>query len=126
MRSDRESAARFSFLLSIPAITLAGLYKLYTVLKTTHLGGEAVPYLLGAIISGVVAYVVIRWLLGYLGEENHTTTPFIIYRIVLGIVILVLVKVHYVDADAGAKDVEPPAKSAAILTVPMPMHLASR
>ncbi|MEO7717238.1 MAG: undecaprenyl-diphosphatase UppP [Capsulimonas sp.] len=123
---DRESAARFSFLLSIPAITLAGVYKLYKVVHHTHLGHAAVPYLIGAIVSGVLAYIVIRWLLGYLGKENHTTTPFIIYRIVLGIVILVLVKVGYVNPEAGAKDVDPPAKSAAQITIPMPAHLASR
>ena len=43
---DRESAARFSFLLGIPAITAAGLYKLYKVLKETHLGPSVGPYLL--------------------------------------------------------------------------------
>ncbi|BDI29359.1 undecaprenyl-diphosphatase [Capsulimonas corticalis] len=124
---DRESAARFSFLLSIPAITLAGLYKLYKVVHHTHLGHAAVPYLLGAIVAGVVAYVVVRWLLGYLGEENHTTTPFILYRIMLGIAILVLVQIGYVDANAGAKPLEPAAQGAsARLDIPMPTHLASR
>lgn len=87
---DRESAARFSFLLSIPAITAAGLYKLYKVLKTTHLGAEAGPYILGAIVAGAFAYVVVRWFLGYMKE--HNTGIFIAYRIALGILLLVLLK----------------------------------
>ena len=90
----REDAARFSFLLSIPAITLAGLYKLA---KTLHQagGGAALtavagPYLFGALVAGLVAYVVIKLFLGYLENERNTTMPFIIYRIVLGIGLLVL------------------------------------
>lgn len=87
----REDAARFSFLLSIPAITLAGLFKLSEALHPGTLGPVAGPYLFGAVVAGVVAYVVVRWLLGYLGDEKHTTMPFIIYRILLGIALLFLV-----------------------------------
>lgn len=83
----RESAARFSFLLSIPAITAAGLYKLFKVLKVSHgLGGEAVPYLLSAVVAGVVAYAVVNWFLKFMKE--HATTSFIIYRIVLGLALI--------------------------------------
>ena len=88
---DRESAARFSFLLGIPAITAAGLYKLYKVLKVTHLGAAVGPYLLATLVAGVFAYVVIRWFLGYMKE--HNTGIFIVYRIVLGIAILGLVNI---------------------------------
>lgn len=112
---QREEAARFSFLLSVPAITLAGLYKL---LKTVFPGtfGESAaanaglaahaatpplsavvgPYLLAAGIAGVFAYVVVRWLLGYLSDEKHSTMPFIIYRIVLGVALIVLAQLHLV------------------------------
>ena len=92
----RAAAIRFSFLLSIPAITLAGLYKLAKVLHATHLGPAAGPYLFSAFVAGVFAYVVVRWLLKYLGEENHSMMPFIIYRIVLGVALLVLVHVGFV------------------------------
>ncbi len=85
---DRESAARFSFLLSIPAITLAGLYKGFKVLRQTHLGSEAGPYLLAAVVAGVFAYAVVRWFLGYMKE--HNTSLFIAYRIALGIALLFL------------------------------------
>ncbi len=103
----REAAARFSFLLSIPAITAAGLYKLYKVLKTTHLGGEAGPYLLAALVAGVFAYVVIRWFLGYMKE--HNTGVFIIYRILLGIALLVLL--HW-GLLKDSHQAEPPTQAA--------------
>lgn len=93
---DRDSAIRFSFLLSIPAITLAGLYKMVKVLHHTHLGGAAGPYLFSALVAGLVAYGVVRWLLGYLGNEKNTTLPFIVYRIVLGLALLWLVHVGFV------------------------------
>lgn len=92
----REAAIRFSFLLSIPAITLAGLYKLAKVLHKTHLGPEAAPYVFSAVVAGVFAYIVVRWLMKYLGEENHSMMPFIIYRIVLGIALLFLLHIGFV------------------------------
>jgi undecaprenyl-diphosphatase len=96
----REAAIRFSFLLSIPAITLAGLYKLIKVLHATHLGPAAGPYLFSAFVAGIFAYIVVRWLLKYLGEENHSMMPFIIYRIALGIALLFLVHVGIVIPQA--------------------------
>ena len=92
----REAAIRFSFLLSIPAITLAGLYKLLKVLRSTHLGAEAGPYLFSALVAGGIAYVVVRWLLGYLGDDKHSTMPFIVYRVLLGIALLFLVHIGFV------------------------------
>lgn len=96
LNMTREAAIRFSFLLSIPAITLAGLYKLVKVLRHSHLGAEAGPYLFSSIVAGGVAYVVVRWLLGYLGEDKHSTVPFVIYRIVLGLALLYLVHIGFV------------------------------
>ncbi len=105
---DREEAARFSFLLSVPAITLAGLYELAGTLFPQYLGDPAKgggaahlsppdlshvigPYLFAAAVAGVFAYVVVRWLLGYLSDEKHSTLPFIVYRIVLGLALILLV-----------------------------------
>jgi len=107
---EREEAARFSFLLSIPAITLAGVYKLLKTLlpqyfgEATHAAGVAAvkavspdlsavagPYLFAAVVAGIFAFIVVRWLLGYLSDEKHSTMPFIIYRIVLGITLIYLV-----------------------------------
>lgn len=100
---DHESAARFSFLLSIPAITLAGLYELFKVLKQTHLGAEAGPYLVSAIVAGVFAYVVVRWFLDYM--KHHRTDIFIAYRIALGLVLLYLLHsghLHQLKAEDAA------------------------
>lgn len=85
---DRESAARFSFLLSIPFITAAGIYKLVKVIRASQLSAEIGSYLLAAVVAGVFAYVVVKWFLGYMKE--HNTAVFIVYRIVLGVAILVL------------------------------------
>ena len=99
---DRESAARFSFLLSIPAITAAGLYKLIKVMKGSGIGSDIGPYLIGAIVAGLFAYVVVRWFLGYMKE--HSTSGFIIYRIVLGIALLGLVATHKISDEAPKKE----------------------
>jgi len=107
---EREEAARFSFLLSVPAITLAGLYKLGKTLFPKALGDTASahaaivphvatptlsevagPYIFAAVVAGIFAYLVVRLLLGYLSNEKNSTLPFIIYRIVLGIALLFLV-----------------------------------
>ena len=111
---DREDAARFSFLLSIPAITLAGLYKLGKTLFPQYLGDAAKagapppsppdlshvagPYLFATLVAGILAYVVVRSLMGYLSDEKNSTMPFIVYRIVLGLALIGLVQAHVLPA----------------------------
>lgn len=83
----RETAARFSFLLSIPAITASGLLELREAIhilpKETFL-----PLLVGTIVSGIVGYASIWFLLRFL--RKHSLGIFIGYRLVVGIAILVL------------------------------------
>jgi undecaprenyl-diphosphatase len=77
----REAAARFSFLLSIPAVMASGLFELYQVRH--HLGNIGVGYLIvSTIVSAIVGYATISFLLKYL--QKHTTYLFIFYRILLG------------------------------------------
>ena len=114
---DRESAARFSFLLSIPAITAAGLYKLLKVFKGAGLGSDIGPYLVGAIVAGLFAYVVVRWFLAYMKE--HNTAGFIVYRIVLGVALLGLVATHKISDT-------PPKKQEAPKTVSVPVTRMAR
>ncbi len=104
---DRESAARFSFLLSIPAITAAGLFKLVKELKAPHFHEVLIPSLLAAGVAGVFAYAVIRWFLGFMKE--HDTKAFIVYRIVLGIVLLYLVQSHRIENKIPTDEPEKPA-----------------
>lgn len=84
----REDAADFSFLLSVPAITLAGLYKLAKVAKVSGLGNALPAYLAASLVAAIVAYIVIKLFLDYLKDDKHTTAPFIIYRIVLGLLLI--------------------------------------
>jgi undecaprenyl-diphosphatase len=87
---QREAAARFSFLLSVPIILGAGAYKLYKVLPA--LRGEpawTAATLVGTAVSAVGGYLVIGWLLGWL--RTRTTYVFVVWRIVAGLVLAVLI-----------------------------------
>ncbi|WP_067486277.1 undecaprenyl-diphosphate phosphatase [Actinomadura hibisca] len=76
---DRVAATRLSFFLSIPALTGAGIYEL----KEATSGNVAVLSLaVGTLVSFVVAYASIAWLLRYIA--GHTFTAFILYRLVVG------------------------------------------
>jgi undecaprenyl-diphosphatase len=83
----RETAARFSFLLSIPAITASGLLEMR---EAVHLlpEGSAVPLAVATVVSGLVGYASIWFLLRFLRE--HSTGVFIAYRVVVGALILLL------------------------------------
>jgi len=85
---NRESAARFSFLLSIPAVVLSGLFEL----KDVGDGSNNAPILATAIatvFAFIVGYAAIAFLLRYLAR--HTLTIFGVYRIVVGLIVLGLV-----------------------------------
>lgn len=84
---SREAAARFSFLLMIPAITASGLLEL---VEAWHIlpEGSFVPLFAGTVAAGIVGYLSIWFLLAYL--RRYTTTVFVIYRIILGAAILIL------------------------------------
>jgi undecaprenyl-diphosphatase len=83
----RETAARFSFLLSIPAITASGLLELKEALHRLPTG-SAVPLVVATIISGLVGYASIWFLLRFLRE--HSTGVFIGYRLLVGALVLLL------------------------------------
>ncbi|MCP9851051.1 undecaprenyl-diphosphate phosphatase [Cyanobium sp. Morenito 9A2] len=82
----RQDAARFSFLLGIPAITLAGLVELKSALSEPLAGG-VVPLLLGVVAAALVSWWAIAWLLQYL--QKHSTWIFVAYRLVFGVLLLV-------------------------------------
>jgi undecaprenyl-diphosphatase len=86
---DRTAAARFSFLLSVPAVVLSGLLELGTILSDddgdhTSLGALVVATVM-AFLSG---YAAIAWLLRYL--TTHSMAIFVVYRVVLGTLVLTL------------------------------------
>ncbi|MFD5074940.1 undecaprenyl-diphosphate phosphatase [Streptomyces sp. NPDC058371] len=77
---DRVAATRLSFFLGIPALTGAGLYELKDALGT---GVGAAPLAAGTVVSFVVAYGSIAWLLKFVAK--HSFNAFVIYRIVIGV-----------------------------------------
>ena len=77
----RDTAARFSFLLSIPAIAASGLLEMKEALHRLPHDSLAYPGV-GTIVSGIVGYVSIWFLLRFL--RTHTTGVFIGYRLIVG------------------------------------------
>ncbi|OKH19981.1 undecaprenyl-diphosphate phosphatase [[Limnothrix rosea] IAM M-220] len=88
MNLDRATAARFSFLLGIPAITIAGLVELKDLLSN-DLGSISLLTLAASLMSSVVfSYLAIAWLIKFL--QNHKTWIFVWYRLAFGMIILAL------------------------------------
>ena len=84
---NREAAARFSFLLSVPAVLASGALQLYEALKFID-QTMAVNIIVATIVSGISGYFAIDFLLKYL--KKNTTFLFAYYRIALGVFILIL------------------------------------
>ena len=82
----RETAARFSFLLSIPAVAASGLLELVEALHKLP-QGSLVSLAVGTVVSGIVGYISIWFLLRYL--RTHSTGIFIGYRLIVGGAILI-------------------------------------
>jgi undecaprenyl-diphosphatase len=85
---DRETAARFSLHLSVPAILASGLYQMYKI-RHHIFDNEIIMLIIATIVSGIVGYISISFLLHYL--RKHSTYLFIFYRIALGMLLLFLI-----------------------------------
>jgi undecaprenyl-diphosphatase len=90
----REAAARFSFLLSIPAVVLSGLY------EARHIGDKGGPGVgltgVALIFAFIVGLASIAWLMRWLA--NHSTLVFVYYRIALGVLLIVLLSTGVLHA----------------------------
>ncbi len=107
---DRRSAARFSFLLSIPSVTLAGLYEMFQERKL--IGGEMLPAtIVATIVSFIVGYACISWLITFISTKG--TRPFVAYRIFLGLLILVLCATGRIDPKPTSEGNNVPPKTTA-------------
>lgn len=93
----RETAARFSFLLSIPAIAASGALELKEALHKLP-DGSLVPLVVATIVSGAVGYASIWFLLRFL--RTHSTGVFIIYRVIVGAAIIFALTGGYISAIA--------------------------
>ena len=87
---QRPAAARFSFLLAVPAVVASGLFELKDVITGDEHATTPLGYVLVAtLVAFVVGYAAIAWLLRYLA--HHSVRLFVIYRILLGATVLALV-----------------------------------
>ena len=85
--SDRAAATEFAFLVGIPTMYAASGYEMLKALKTEGTAHEDWTALaIGFVVSAVVAFVAVKWLLGYI--RTHRFTPFAIYRIAIGVGLL--------------------------------------
>jgi undecaprenyl-diphosphatase len=86
---SREAAARFSFLLSIPSILAAGLYEVVEARdELFQTRGDALQLIVALVVTAVVGYATIPWLLGFL--RKNSTFVFIVYRLLLAALLVVL------------------------------------
>jgi undecaprenyl-diphosphatase len=95
---SRSAAARYSFLLAVPAVLGSGFFQAYEAL-TGDVAGEGVswgPTILATVIAFGVGLTVIAWLLRYL--DRGSFTPFVVYRVLLGVLVLVLVQTGVISA----------------------------
>ena len=91
----RETAARFSFLLSIPAIAASGLLELREAVEKLPPGSYG-ALAVATVVSGVVGYASIWFLLRFL--RTHSTGVFIVYRVIVGGLILLALWLGYISA----------------------------
>ncbi len=89
LRLDRESAARYSFLMSIPVIGGAAAFKGLEVARDGLPAGTATPFLAGMVAAAVSGLAAIWFVLAYL--KRHNFNLFVVYRIVVGAGVLILI-----------------------------------
>ncbi len=97
LRFDRVTATRLSFFLGIPALVAAGGLEAITAGK--HIADASIgwePTIVATVVSGVVAYATIAWLLKFVSSNKFTS--FLIYRVILGAVIIALILAGLVSA----------------------------
>lgn len=91
----RETAARFSFLLMIPAITASGLLELVEAIEILP-EESVVPLIVGTVVAGIVGYIAIWFLLAFL--KRYSTLVFIIYRVILGLALMYMLNQGIIEA----------------------------
>jgi undecaprenyl-diphosphatase len=122
----RPSATEFSFLLGIPTMFAASALDLWRYRKDLTTGGHQliIDIILGFLVSMVVAFFVIKWLLRFV--ISHTFNGFAIYRVILGIVLLGALSTHLISDEGTEKPAMLPAsETPAIVHQPGSTHLSS-
>jgi len=96
----REAAARFSFLLSVPAVLASGFFQMYKIAGMMQTGADVFHFgvanlVIATVVSGIAGYAAIAWLLRYL--MRHTTLVFVWYRFALGLVLAILLMSGFLE-----------------------------
>ena len=94
MGLNRETAARFSFLLSVPAVLASGLLELKESLPYINFS-ESINLIIATLVAGISGYLAIDFLLKYL--RKNTTFVFVYYRIILGAGIIILLYINLLN-----------------------------
>ncbi|MCL8014869.1 undecaprenyl-diphosphate phosphatase [Streptomyces sp. AS02] len=97
MGYQREAAARYSFLLAIPAVLASGLFELKDAMEGGHVSWG--PTIFATVIAFVTGYAVIAWFMKFISTKSFM--PFVWYRIALGVVIIVLVSAGVLSPHAA-------------------------
>jgi undecaprenyl-diphosphatase len=97
---DRQATAKYAFLLAIPAVIGSGVYELGAIGESSSHASWP-PTIFATIVSFFIGYAVIAWFMKWIG--TRTFMPFVWYRIVVGVAILVLVFSGVVEPMAGAE-----------------------
>ncbi|MBK0421412.1 undecaprenyl-diphosphate phosphatase [Leucobacter sp. CSA2] len=100
MGYKREAAARYSFLLAIPAVLGSGFFQLYKALKEPTHSTPMGLTLLATVVAFFVALLVIGLFMRYISRGSFM--PFVIYRVLLGVVVIILLATGVLTADGGA------------------------
>ncbi|MFJ4715208.1 undecaprenyl-diphosphate phosphatase [Streptomyces sp. NPDC088785] len=93
----RESAARYSFLLAIPAVLASGVFELKDATEGGHVAWG--PTVFATLIAFGVGYAIIAWLMKYISSKSFM--PFVYYRIALGVALIVLVTLGVLSPHAA-------------------------
>ncbi|MFD5328859.1 undecaprenyl-diphosphate phosphatase [Streptomyces sp. NPDC127092] len=97
MGYTREAAARYSFLLAIPAVLASGMFELKDATEGGHVSWG--PTIFATVIAFGVGYAVIAWFMKFITTKSFM--PFVIYRILLGILLILLVSAGVLSPHAG-------------------------
>ena len=85
---DRESATRYSFLLSVPAVVLSGVFELRKIGDSSGASVGVAPTVIATVLAFISGYLAIAFLLRFV--RTHNFSVFVIYRVAVGVLMLVL------------------------------------
>lgn len=96
LKFDRVTATRLSFYMGIPSLVAAGLLEAATEAGTISNTVGWTPTIIATVVSGIVAYATIAWLLRFVSSNKFTS--FLVYRVLLGLIIIALVSAGTIAA----------------------------